>query len=104
LLKEYKEISVPIFLLLKEYKEICLAQAAKPVIILIEGNPIEDNFIMQFTKSINIPTLSLYPFFKELENRNISYHYKHDLHWNPVGHRIATEAILDFLLSNNILK
>lgn len=91
------------FSLLKEYKEICLAHGAKPVIVLIEGNPIEHNFIMQFTKSINIPALSLYPFFKELENRNISYHYKHDLHWNVTGHKTAADAIFDFFFSNNIL-
>lgn len=91
------------FSLLKEYKKICLAHDAKPVIILIEGNPREDNFIIRFSRNADIPTLSLYPVFKELADKNTSYHYKHDLHWNRTGHKTAAEAIFDFIISNNLL-
>lgn len=92
------------FSLLKEYKEICLAHGARPVIVLIEGNPIEDNFIIQFTKTIGIPTLSLYPVFKELDDKQITYHFLRDLHWNTTGHKVAAETILDFLLSLRLFK
>jgi hypothetical protein len=91
------------FSLLKEYKEICLTHGARPVIVLIEGNPIEDNFIIQFTKAIGIPTLSLYPAFKELDDKQITYHFPRDLHWNTTGHKVAAETILDFLISLRII-
>lgn len=91
------------FSLLKEYKQICLAHGAQPVIVLIEGDPVQDNYIMEFTSRIGIPTLSLYPYFKELAEKNIPYHFKHDLHWNVTGHEIAAKAIFEFLISNNII-
>lgn len=92
------------FSLFKEYKNICLAHNAKPLIVLIEGNPREDDFIIKFTEDMGIPTLSLYPYFKKYSEENIPYHFKYDLHWNDTGHRICANALYEFLISKNLIK
>lgn len=99
-----KQKHASLFSLLRDFKKICLLHNAHPVIILIDSNPIEDNFIAQFTKATGIPTLSLYPFFKELSDKNISYHFPRDKHWNAIGHKTAGLALFDFLCANNIIK
>lgn len=92
------------FSLLKEYKDVCLAHNAQPVIVLIEGNLREDEFIIKFAEDMGIPTLSLYPFFQKYSQDNIPYHFKYDLHWNNTGHRICAHALYEFLVSKNLIK
>jgi hypothetical protein len=91
------------FGLLKDFRETCAASGIQPVLVLIEGNPREDEYIGGYARSLKIPVLSLSPYFKELSEKNIAYHYPRDLHWNACGHRTAAEALFEFLISHNLI-
>ncbi len=55
----------------------------------------------QFLASENIPHLDLLPVFRQAANQSEAprLHFRHDQHWTVEGHRLAAEAIHEFLLN-----
>ncbi|RME71973.1 MAG: hypothetical protein D6784_14305 [Chloroflexi bacterium] len=53
-----------------------------------------------------IPYLDLLPVFRKAASRPDTppLHFRHDQHWTPAGHRLAAEAIHDFLLDRGLLE
>lgn len=85
-------------LLLKEFKGLCEANGAKPMLILIEGDERQNEYLYQQASALGIPTLDLLPYFKKAAEDNIPYHFQRDKHWNPQGHKICAWALYDFIL------
>lgn len=56
--------------------------------------------LTDFLQHENIPYLDLLPVFKEAATRPNApaLHFQHDQHWTAAGHRLAAEAIHQFLL------
>ena len=54
-----------------------------------------------FLAAESIPHLDLLPIFRQVAARPESppLHFRHDGHWTVAGHRLAAEAIHDFLRS-----
>jgi hypothetical protein len=54
-----------------------------------------------FLTAQNIAHLDLLPIFREAAARPDTppLHFRHDQHWTVAGHRLAAEAIGDFLLN-----
>jgi hypothetical protein len=55
----------------------------------------------QFLAAEQISHLDLLPIFRQAAARPDSapLHFQHDQHWTPAGHRLAAEAIRDFIIS-----
>ena len=62
----------------------------------------EDSYLrlINLLRSERVKTLDLKPDF-ELSQNPIQYHFKHDGHWNPAGHKLAAEAIIKYINNNN---
>lgn len=54
----------------------------------------------RFLAAEQIPHLDLLPIFRQAAARpeTAPLHFQHDQHWTPAGHRLAAEAIRDFLI------
>lgn len=57
-----------------------------------------------FLTAEKIPHLDLLPIFRRAAARSDTppLHFRHDQHWTPAGHRLAAEAIHDFLLKEGL--
>jgi hypothetical protein len=56
--------------------------------------------LTNFLAAQNIPYLDLLPVFRQAAARPNTppLHWRHDQHWTVAGHRLAAEAMHDFLL------
>ena len=52
-----------------------------------------------FLEAANIPYLDLVPVFRQAAGRPETppLHFRHDQHWTPAGHRLAADAMAEFL-------
>ena len=59
----------------------------------------------EFLTTQNIPHLDLLPIFRQAAAQPSTppLHFRHDGHWTVTGHRLAAQAISDFLTSQHIL-
>jgi lysophospholipase L1-like esterase len=52
--------------------------------------------LQMIAQELHLPLLDLYPIFLNRGGPELA-RWKHDAHWNPTGHRWASEALIDFL-------
>jgi hypothetical protein len=55
------------------------------------------------TQELHLPLLDLYPIFLKRGGPELA-RWTHDAHWNPTGHRWASEALIDFLKRGRYLR
>lgn len=96
--EEWKGIERTQTLLLEFYREV-LTKNAKLVLVFIDDTYVEK--LKPVLNDNDIPFLNLTPAF--LGKERDFYRFPHDGHWNSVGHKIASEAIYQFLVDNNFV-
>ncbi len=52
--------------------------------------------LQMIAQELHLPLLDLYPIFLNRGGPELA-RWKHDAHWNPTGHRWASEALIDYL-------
>lgn len=63
-----------------------------------------DRILREFCQMEGIPFLSLLPEFRESYGKSRKrLHFAYDMHLNERGHRVAADAILEFLLRKNLI-
>jgi len=59
--------------------------------------------LKSISRDLNLPLLDLYPIFSRKGGVAVA-RWKHDGHWNPIGHRWAADALIDFLTRGGYLE
>lgn len=73
---------------------------------LVEGKitpgPPPAEQLAEILQQRHIPHLSLLPTLKNRQQNNEPLYYRYDGHWTPAGHRLAGQAIFNFLMSQQV--
>lgn len=56
----------------------------------------------QWAEAAGVPFLDLTPVFREAVKSDTGLDFVHDLHWTPRGHRVAADAIFDWLTTRKV--
>jgi hypothetical protein len=66
-----------------------------------EGLTVNEEFLDSYCRQRGIACLFLRPYFREQVKKGVTF--KIQTHWDPQAHRLAAQAMRDFLLEKHLL-